>query len=217
MAIAKYIINTVFFILFIELTGSWILLDINNDQLIINYYLLINGLLEITFISLFLYKIYGIEGIIPPKTFSIYYLLAFFIGGCYIFIQTPLNLIYNLIFNTDYHIIYNFGMKKTWSLNSFTIVLFAPISEELFFRNYIQKELQKNYNPFIAIGVASLLFALIHLPYTALYFGRHTFNIHQSYIALFGGLIAGILYYKSKSILPSIIFHIMWNFMFILR
>ncbi|PCH99685.1 MAG: hypothetical protein COB81_10510 [Flavobacteriaceae bacterium] len=33
------------------------------------------------------------------------------------------------------------------------------------------------------------------------------------YIALFGGLISGVLYYKSNSIIPSIIFHVIWNLM----
>ena len=103
----------------------------------------------------------------------------------------------NFASNTTYD--FNFELNK-FTLNLFAIVVLLPIAEELFFRSYIQNGLQKNYKPLVSIGVSSLLFTLLHLP-----------NLHHTYLVFFGGLISAVLYFKSKSITPSIIFHITWN------
>jgi membrane protease YdiL (CAAX protease family) len=215
MTITKSIIATVLFILFTGLIGMWEVLELSMDISVLtnNYYILISGLIEILLITLFFIKLFGIKNLIPQKTQITYYLLAFLLGSCYTFIQTPLNFIYDLIFSSDHDIIYDFDMKRILTFNSFSVILLIPISEELFFRHYIQKGLQVNYTPYIAIGLTSLLFALIHLPYDALLFHSLTFDIHKAYIALFGGLFAGLLYYKSKSIGPSMMFHITLNLM----
>ncbi|KAB1160833.1 CPBP family intramembrane metalloprotease [Tenacibaculum aiptasiae] len=36
---------------------------------------------------------------------------------------------------------------------------------------------------------------------------------HLFYLTFFGGIISGFLYFKSKSIEPSIVFHVFWNTM----
>jgi membrane protease YdiL (CAAX protease family) len=81
-----------------------------------------------------------------------------------------------------------------------SIAMINPIIEELFFRKFLANELRKNYN--IAKGVifSSILFALAHLP-----------HMHIMIVAFFGGIIAAIIFFKTKNILYPILFHILWN------
>ena len=97
------------------------------------------------------------------------------------------------------------------SLNVIAFIMIVPFTEELFFRNYLLSALLKNYKPLVSIIITSLLFAFIHIPFGSLFFEFLEFSIHQAYIAIFGGLISGILFYKSKSVTPSIVFHVIWN------
>ena len=60
------------------------------------------------------------------------------------------------------------------------------------------------------MALTVFLFASIHLSFMNLINGE-ALNIHSSYIALFGGFLSGLLYFKSRSTGPSIVFHIMWN------
>ncbi|MEM7769738.1 MAG: CPBP family intramembrane glutamic endopeptidase [Cyanobacteria bacterium P01_A01_bin.37] len=87
------------------------------------------------------------------------------------------------------------------------------LAEEIFFRAYIQQNLQKKTNAILAVIFAALLFAAIHSPYTNLILKSSNQDWHLSYITIFGGLISGILYFKSESIGPSIVFHVFWNTM----
>ena len=126
--------------------------------------------------------------------------------------QTPLKWIYNLLFGTDYSIAYMFdGLPKFKNINWISAILLIPIGEELFFREYIQNNLQKKTNKIVAILTASVLFALIHSPYMNLILELSKQDWHSFYLTLFGGIFSGIIYYKSKSIGPSILFHIFWN------
>jgi membrane protease YdiL (CAAX protease family) len=59
--------------------------------------------------------------------------------------QTTLKWIYNLLFGTEYQIAYRFdGLPKFKNINLISTILLIPINEELFFREYIQNNLQKN-------------------------------------------------------------------------
>ena len=77
-----------------------------------------------------------------------------------------------------------------------TIVVFAPIGEEIVFRGFLQRSLQKNWgDPTRAVLVTSMFFALIHMnPYWLI----------QIYL---WGVILGYLAYQTGSIIPSIILH----------
>ncbi len=73
--------------------------------------------------------------------------------------------------------------------------LIAPINEEIFFRGLLV--------PRIGIILSALIFAVLHLSYlSASEFGA----------AFFFGLIAGYVYKKTKSLYPSIIAHMIVNF-----
>ena len=81
-----------------------------------------------------------------------------------------------------------------------TIVIIAPIGEELLFRGFLQKGLEKAWNDVTrAILFSSLFFAVIHF---------NPFWIIQIY---FLGVLLGFLAWKTNSIIPCIIFHIIIN------
>ncbi|MEM6686116.1 MAG: type II CAAX endopeptidase family protein [Bacteroidota bacterium] len=144
------------------------------------------------------------------KTESNYYLLGILLGIGFVFFQPILNIIYYLEFTTNF-IDYEFTIERLKSLNILAYVIFIPIAEELFFRNFIQRELSKTYKPYLAILLASLLFAFMHITFENIFLGYYFFNMHQAYITLFGGFISGVLLYKSQSVVPSILFHVFWN------
>jgi len=213
ITILKSVLLTILYIFFIEVIAVWIFLadalGIKNADF---YYSFVNGLIELFLILIFFKALHISDFKLPQYTNYKWYFLAFILGSFYTFIQTPLNWVYNALANTQHHIVYDFnGFNKFKNLNIISFIILIPICEELFFREYLQKGLQKKLNPLIAVFVISLLFASIHLPYNALFYSNLNTSPHTAYIALFGGLISGLLYYKSKSIGPSVVMHIMWN------
>ena len=75
------------------------------------------------------------------------------------------------------------------------MVIAAPVMEELIFRGIILDGLLKKYAPVKSILVSSLLFGTVHL------------NPWQFVTAFFIGIFSGWVYYKTRSVLPSIIIH----------
>ena len=76
-----------------------------------------------------------------------------------------------------------------------SVVIFAPLMEEILCRGIVLKGLLKNYKPGNAILISALFFAAIHL------------NPWQAIPAFFGGLFLGWVYYKTQSVLPCIVIH----------
>lgn len=76
-----------------------------------------------------------------------------------------------------------------------TIIIVAPVLEEILCRGIILKGLLKNYSPDNAIGISALFFGAIHL------------NPWQAIPALIMGIFAGWVFYKTRSVLPGIIIH----------
>ncbi len=81
----------------------------------------------------------------------------------------------------------------------FMIVIAAPLLEELLFRGIILDGFLKNYHPWKAIFFSAFLFALIHG------------NLSQGVGAFLGGLLIGWIYWKSQSVIPGIIIHLVNN------
>ncbi len=82
--------------------------------------------------------------------------------------------------------------------------LLLLISYELFFRCFIQKIIQVQYSKKTTIISVAFLYAFTSLnllSFTSLFYISYSFIL-----TLFLGIISGLLYDKSKSILPSIIF-----------
>lgn len=76
-----------------------------------------------------------------------------------------------------------------------TIVVAAPILEEVLCRGILLKGLLKNYSPDNAIGISAIFFGAIHL------------NPWQAIPALAIGIFLGWVFYKTRSVLPGIIIH----------
>lgn len=81
----------------------------------------------------------------------------------------------------------------------FSIVIFAPILEEIIFRRIIFGTLLPKTNFFVAAMVSAIVFATIHFEFT--------------HILLYAvsGFIFAFIYYKTKRIMASIISHMMLN------
>ena len=81
-----------------------------------------------------------------------------------------------------------------------TIALLAPILEELLFRGAIQGRLQDTLkNPRKAIIISSLIFGVVHM------------NPAQILFAFILGMLFGWLYYRTGSLLPGIVGHVLNN------
>lgn len=80
-----------------------------------------------------------------------------------------------------------------------TIVIAAPIFEELIFRGIILNGLLKKYSPLKSILISSILFGVIHL------------NPWQFISALILGMFSGWVYYKTKKLTLSILIHAVNN------
>jgi membrane protease YdiL (CAAX protease family) len=82
-----------------------------------------------------------------------------------------------------------------------TIVIAAPILEELIFRGIILNGLLKSYSPLKSIIISSLLFGLVHL------------NPWQFIGASIIGILTGWVYFKTNKLTLSIIIHMTNNFL----
>lgn len=81
-----------------------------------------------------------------------------------------------------------------------SVVIMAPLMEELLFRGAIQGYLMRKWkNPAIAIVVASLIFGVIHG------------NPIQIFFAFLTGLALGWIYYRTGSLLPAMLMHFINN------
>ena len=97
----------------------------------------------------------------------------------------------------------DFSLNGSVLFNTFTfisVVILAPIFEELIFRGMILNALTK-YNKMFAIIVTSLLFGLLHL------------NITQAIPAFFMSLVLCYMYVQTDSILVTILAHAGNNFL----
>ncbi|NDI78723.1 MULTISPECIES: CPBP family intramembrane glutamic endopeptidase [Psychrilyobacter] len=81
----------------------------------------------------------------------------------------------------------------------FSIAIIAPIYEEIFMRGIILAGLLNRYSPKKAIIISALIFGISH------------FNIVQSVNATLIGLILGMIYYKTNSLILCIAVHMTNN------
>lgn len=93
-----------------------------------------------------------------------------------------------------------FLQMKNNLLGVVSIAFVAPVVEEMLFRGAIEGELLRRWhNPSKAIFLSALLFGLVHL------------NPAQMPYAFCLGLLLGWLYYRTKSIVPGIVLHLVNN------
>jgi hypothetical protein len=78
------------------------------------------------------------------------------------------------------------------------MMVFVGITEELLFRGLLQRSLEDMLPPWQAINIASLIFALMHLGWL---------NPIEIVFAYAAGVVFGLLYYKTNSLIAPIIAH----------
>ena len=97
---------------------------------------------------------------------------------------------------------FNQRMSEIFSPNLFlflSIVVAAPLLEEIVFRGVILEGLLKNYSPAKAIIWSSVIFSIAHL------------NLWQAVGTFSFGLLMGWVYWKSNSIIPGMVIHFVNN------
>jgi len=90
--------------------------------------------------------------------------------------------------------------NQTFSLITMSKWILFPVIEEILYRGLILRQFLLRYSPSKAIILSSLLFSFSHLRY-------------EDFAGLFVvGIVMGIFYYKTNSILVSSISHCVYNF-----
>lgn len=92
-----------------------------------------------------------------------------------------------------------FDILRTGWLGILGITVLGPVLEELLFRGAITKVLLKKYNPTAAIIISGLIFGIFHM------------NPAQVVAATLIGFALAWIYYKTHSLIPCILIHIMNN------
>jgi uncharacterized protein len=87
------------------------------------------------------------------------------------------------------------GMIKPDFFSMLTIVVMAPVLEEVLFRGIVLQGFRKNYSAPKAVFWSAVVFALIHL------------NPWQALPAFILGLFIGWAYLKTNSLIPAILIH----------
>ncbi|MCR4764664.1 MAG: CPBP family intramembrane metalloprotease [Bacteroidaceae bacterium] len=90
------------------------------------------------------------------------------------------------------------NMEGSW-LGVLAIAIVGPVLEEMLFRGAITTELLKGYSPKKAIIYSALIFGIFHI------------NPAQVLNAFLIGLLLGWLFYKTRSLVPCIVIHILNN------
>lgn len=81
-----------------------------------------------------------------------------------------------------------------------SVCFIGPLAEEVIFRGAIERKLlEKKWNPWCAIVVSALIFAASHL------------NFAQGFTATVIGVFMGWVYYRTRSIWPCVIIHVVNN------
>ncbi|MDL2212787.1 CPBP family intramembrane metalloprotease [Bacteroides sp. OttesenSCG-928-J23] len=92
-----------------------------------------------------------------------------------------------------------FNAMQTGWLGILGIAVLGPILEELLFRGAITRALLEEYNPTKAIVISALVFGIVHL------------NPVQIVSATLIGLLLGWIYYKTASLIPCVLIHVVNN------
>ncbi|WJX54016.1 hypothetical protein P8452_39947 [Trifolium repens] len=84
-------------------------------------------------------------------------------------------------------------------LYAIVVTVCAPVWEEIVFRGFLLPSLTKYMPVWCAIFVSSVAFALAH------------FNIQRMLPLIFLGMVMGVIFTRSRNLLPSMLLHSLWN------
>ncbi|OGG11650.1 hypothetical protein A2Z00_01185 [Candidatus Gottesmanbacteria bacterium RBG_13_45_10] len=93
------------------------------------------------------------------------------------------------------------------------VSLATGFTEETIYRGYFMNRFMKRWHMVVATGMNSVLFTVVHLPIVifSLHYGLHDAFTYSLQVFVLG-LVFGFMFAKTKSIVPSMISHAMWNF-----
>lgn len=101
----------------------------------------------------------------------------------------------------------DWGTWEFWLLSAVGSYGLIPILEELFYRGYCQSRLEEDLGAPGAILAVAALFSLSHSQYHIL----NVFNVTMLLTSFFGAVVWGYLFYRTRSLLPSIVAHALVN------
>lgn len=155
-----------------------------------------------------------------PEQRSIFYDIG--IGFITLFLAYPLSQFFSLLVEVLTFYIFNIKqipdqtavefLKSTFDypLNLFlavtSIILLAPLIEEIIFRGFLQNFLKKYISRGAAICFSSLVFAGVHFRTD-----QELANIHILIVLFVLGLLLGFVYERQKSLFSSISLHVSFN------
>ncbi|KAL4363117.1 hypothetical protein GQ457_04G037590 [Hibiscus cannabinus] len=85
------------------------------------------------------------------------------------------------------------------ALYAIVVSVCAPVWEEIVFRGFLLPSLTKYMPVWCAILVSSVAFALAH------------FNVQRMLPLIFLGMVMGVIFARSRNLLPSMLLHSLWN------
>ncbi len=91
---------------------------------------------------------------------------------------------------------FNQTLLSSW-IFFISVAVITPIKEELLYRGVLCGFLTKRHHVLVGIFVSALVFGLLHIGFPI--------------TATVMGLVFAIIYYRTKSIFPSMILHMLWN------
>ncbi|WP_391117372.1 CPBP family intramembrane glutamic endopeptidase [Psychrobacillus sp. L3] len=128
-----------------------------------------------------------------PLTY-LYMLVGIFIP----YIVLRLSIHYEILMDRSLIVYYKNGLLE--GLKQYPLikaVIFAPIWEELLFRGVLLFALLKVVKPIWAVVITSVIFSLFHPAYL--------------FLSLIAGVVLACIAIKTKSVIPSIVTHSIWN------
>jgi len=99
--------------------------------------------------------------------------------------------------------IYSNKIQANYIVISLLLLFWVGPAEEIFWRGFVQFNLNKKYGEWKGLLFASLIYALVHI---------WSFNFILIMAALVCGLFWGFMFNKYKSVVPVIISHAIWDF-----
>ncbi len=195
VTIGYSLVSTIIYFVLLQMLSLLLLSTLfMSNTLTLEEFFWIEGFIYLISSLIFFFIVFGflrrrLDNFFFTKTEFKFYLIAVGFALFVVFIQPN-------FWNRDVAVFHYYALPR-----AIKSVIFVPIIEELFFRGFLLGEMKKRYSTLVSLLVSSVLFSLIHLP-----------NIEQSLFALIGGSFSAILFIISKSIYPSLVFHITWNF-----
>jgi membrane protease YdiL (CAAX protease family) len=99
--------------------------------------------------------------------------------------------------------VYSNKVQANHIIISLLLLFWIGPAEEIFWRGFVQFNLNKKYGQWKGVLFASLIYALVHI---------WSFNFMLIMAALVCGLFWGLLFNRYKSLVPVIISHAIWDF-----